>query len=130
VQSESYRLAAITSAIASPVMLGGWLGSFPDLRGTDLAATLLAVSIPYAAIIWFLRRSVTRPGIVLAAVIALLMLVASPVFAFYLFGTVIGAFGMPLPIALLGALIVAVSVYLLVCAFAMNRERLRREKGL
>jgi hypothetical protein len=103
-------------------MASVWLASFPDLPNT----WLLAVAFPYAAVVWFLRRSITRPGIVLAALVALLMLLASPVFAFYLFASVIRAIGMPLLIAFLGVLIVAANVVLLVSAMAMNRG-LRRD---
>jgi len=116
------RVVASASAVVCAAMLAVWLTSFPDLRGPRLGAVLVVLSLPYLAILWFLRTRVTRVGIALAAGTAAFVLLLSPVFAIYLFGSAIGAIGMPLPMAGLGTLIVIGHAVLLLCAIAMGRD--------
>jgi hypothetical protein len=120
------RVSAL--ALVSAVVLGASIGIFfQDDPISTLAGVLCLLWLPYAAILLSFRAGATDLGIFLAIIIATMVLLLSPVVAFYLMAALLGAVAIPLPLCLIGVALVPVHGALLVASFRVRRARRRAD---
>jgi hypothetical protein len=111
-------------AIVSAVVLGASIAIFfQDEEMSTLVGVLCVLWLPYVAVLLLLRAGATDLGLFLAIIIATMVLLLSPVVAFYLLGALFGVFLIPLPLCLIGLALVPIHGALLVTSFRMRRVR-------
>jgi len=123
------RLRSVSALLlVSAVVLGASIGTFfQDDPISTLARVLCLLWLPYAAVLLLLRAGMTDLGIFLAMIIATMVLLLSPVVAFYLLAALVGAVAIPLPLCLIGLALVPVHGALLVASFRVRRGRRRAD---
>jgi hypothetical protein len=106
-QAQLRNVSAL--AILSAVLAGASIGIFfQDDPISTLAGVLCLLWLPYAAIPLSFRAGATDLGIVLAIIIATVVLLLSPVVAFYLLASLLGVVAIPLPLCLIGLVLVPI----------------------
>jgi hypothetical protein len=111
-------------AIVSAVLMGASIGIFfQDDPISTLAWVLCLLWLPYAAIPLSFRAGATDVGIVLAIIIATVVLLLSPVVAFYLLAALLGVVAIPLPLCLTGLALVPVHGALFLASSRVLRAR-------
>jgi hypothetical protein len=111
-------------AIVSAVLLGASIGIFfQDDPMSTLAGVLCLLWLPYAAIPLAFGAGATDLGIVLAIIMATVVLLLSPVVAFYLLAALLGVVAIPLPLCLVGLALVPIHGALFLASSRVLRAR-------
>jgi len=121
-QAQLRNVSAL--ALVSAVLLGASIGVFfQDDPISTLAGVLCLLWLPYAAIPLAFRAGATDLGIVLAIIMATVVLLLSPVVAFYLLAALLGVVAIPLPLCLTGLALVPTHGALLLASSRVLRAR-------
>jgi hypothetical protein len=121
-QAQLRNVSAL--AIVSAVFMGASVGVFfQDEPISTLAGVLGLLWLPYAAIPLSFRAGATDLGIVLAIIMGTVVLLLSPVVAFYLLAALLGVVAIPLPLCLIGVALVPIHGALFVASSRVLRAR-------
>jgi hypothetical protein len=121
-QAQLRNVSAL--AVVSAVLTGASVGIFfEDDPISTLAGVLCLLWLPYAAIPLAFRAGATDLGIVLAIIVATVVLLLSPVVAFYLLAALLGVVAIPLPLCLIGLALVPIHGALFLASSRVLRAR-------